>query len=408
MTRCAKLTTTTATLIFAVAVASSSLAVSPIAPELELELVADGFDDPVIMTHTRDGSGRLFIGEQGGVVWIWTGTQILPVPFLDISSLTNGGGERGLLGLAFHPDYPNDDRFFVNYTNNSGDTVIAQYRVSGANPNVADPGSAFILLTVDQPYSNHNGGSIAFSPIDGYLYIGLGDGGSGGDPLNSGQLLNSLLGKILRINVDGALPYEVPPDNPFVGAPGEDEIWAWGIRNPWRFSFDRETGDFFIGDVGQGSWEEIDFQPAASSGGENYGWRCWEGNHPFNQTGCGDPDDYVFPILEYSHGFGCSVTGGYRYRGALYPNLYGYYLYADYCTGTVWGAVNEEGTWTSTALLPSLMSVSSFGEDELGELYLADHSSFNGAVYRIIDISPTNEVFSDGFESGDTSAWSGS
>jgi glucose/arabinose dehydrogenase len=372
-------------------------------PELALVPMVTNLDSPVIITNAGDGSGRLFIGEQDGIVLIWDGSQLLSQPFMDISNKTNGSGERGLLGMAFHPDYENNDLFFVHYTNLSGDTVIAEYSASDADPNLADLDSERILLSVDQPFSNHNGGSIEFGP-DGYLYIALGDGGSGGDPLDSGQDLGSLLGKILRIDIDAPVPpYGIPADNPFVGVAGRDEIWAWGLRNPWRISFDRDTGDLFIGDVGQNAWEEIDFQPASSTGGENYGWRCYEGNHPYNTDGCGDPGDYVGPILEHSHGSGaCSITGGYRYRGAAFPNLAGYYVYADYCSPVIWGATKGlDDQWSSTALVqPSGIFASTFGEDETGELYVANHS---GTVYRIIDESG---LFADGFESGDTTVWS--
>jgi glucose/arabinose dehydrogenase len=372
-------------------------------PELNLVLLVANLDSPVIITNAGDGSGRLFIGEQDGIVLIWDGSQLLPQPFLDIRNRTNGSGERGLLGMAFHPDYETNDLFFVHYTDLGGDTVIAEYSASDANPNLADPNSERILLTVDQPFSNHNGGSIEFGP-DGYLYIALGDGGSAGDPLDSGQDLESLLGKILRIDIDALGPsYSIPVDNPFVGVAGRDEIWAWGLRNPWRISFDRDTGDLFIGDVGQGAWEEIDFQPSSSTGGENYGWRCYEGNHPYNPNGCGDPDDYVGPILEHSHGSGaCSITGGYRYRGSAFPNLEGYYVYADYCSPVIWGATQgDDDQWTTTALVqPSGIFASTFGEDENGELYVANHS---GSVYRIIDESAH---FADGFESGNTAQWS--
>ena len=389
-------------------------------PIIDLELLVGGLTNPVIITHAGDGSGRLFIGEQDGLVRIWDGAQLLPTPFLDVTAQSVSGGEMGLLGLAFDPDFATNRLLYVHYSapDTTGDpeidhfTTIARFTVDAGNPNQVDPTSETLLLRYPQPYSNHNGGSIEFGP-DGLLYIGLGDGGSGGDPGNRSQNLNTLLGKVLRIDPQGdGFPsdpdrnYTIPPDNPFVGVAGEDEIWAYGLRNPWRFSFDRSNGDLFIGDVGQNAWEEIDLEPAASAGGANYGWRCYEGNHPFNTTGCGGPEDYVSPVLEYPHSQGCSVTGGYRYRGAAFPNLQGYYLYADYCTGTVWGATPAGSVWTSAPLLSSFLSVSSFGEDEAGELYLADRVSSSGAVYRIIDTSPTDQVFTDGFESGDISAWS--
>lgn len=399
-------------------------AVAPVTatePVLSLELLVGGLSDPVMITHAGDGSGRLFIGEQEGLVWIWDGNQLLPTPFLDVTAQSVANGEQGLLGLAFDPDFGANGLLYVHYSapDDTGDpqidhfTTISRFTVDGADPNQVDPSSEILLLRYPQPYWNHNGGAIVFGPDD-LLYVGLGDGGSIGDPGNRAQNANQLLGKILRIDPPGddfpADPdrnYSIPPGNPFVGVPGEDEIWAIGLRNPWRFSFDRSTGDLLIGDVGQNSWEEIDFEPAASPGGANYGWRCYEGNHPFNTTGCGTPDQYVSPILEYSHGQGCSVTGGYRYRGSAFPNLQGTYLYADYCTGTVWGATADGSTWSSVPLLASFASVASFGEDEAGELYLADHVSSGGAVYRIIDSSPTDAVFADGFESGDASAWSG-
>jgi hypothetical protein len=315
--------------------------------------------------------------------------QILSPPFLDISSLVSSGGERGLLGVAFHPDYAHNGLFYVNYTNIAGDTVVARYSVS-ADPDLADPGSASILLTISQPFSNHNGGQLQFGP-DGYLYIGVGDGGSGGDPGNRAQDLGLLLGKILRIDVDvdknAADLYYIPLDNPFVG-PGDgalDEIWAWGLRNPWRFSFDRLTGDLFIADVGQNSWEEVDFQPDTSTGGENYGWRLMEGNSCYNPpTSCND-GTLTLPILVYDHSAGCAVTGGYRYRGSKNPDLYGLYLYGDYCSGRIWGAQEDGlGGWSSRVLLDTNFSISSFGEDESGEIYFAHLAASNGAIYKVV------------------------
>ena len=357
---------------------------------IKAEPVITGLSSPVGITHAGDGSGRLFIVLQGGRIVIFDGVKILSSPFLDITSVVSSGGERGLLGLAFHPNYVGNGSFYVNYTNAAGDTVIARYSVS-ANPNQADPTSADILLTIPQPFSNHNGGQLHFGP-DGYLYIGIGDGGSGGDPQNNGQDLGTLLGKILRIDVDKGPPYAIPPDNPFFG-PGDgalDEIWAWGLRNPWRFSFDRLTGDMFIGDVGQNSWEEVDFQPAGSTGGENYGWRLMEGNSCYNPaTNCND-STLTLPILVYDHTVGCSVTGGYRYRGSKNPALDGFYLYGDYCTGLIWGA-QEDGLsgWNTTVLLDTNFLISTFGEDESGEIYFAHLSAINGAIYQVVQ-SPTS------------------
>lgn len=399
----------------AVALVSLFAATSLVAgsPEIDTQLLVSGLDEPVVVTHANDGSGRLFIVEQDGVIRIWDGLQLLGTPFLNIDPRVTSGSEKGLLGLAFHPDYLNNGEFFVHYSaaDTTGDpdvdhfTVISRFSVQGGDPDQANPTSEEEIFRYPQPFSNHNGGQLAFGP-DGYLYIGLGDGGLGGDTLNSGQRVDTLLGKILRIDIDGAAPYEIPPDNPFVGEVGLDEIWAFGLRNPWQFSFDRNSGDLFIGDVGQTAWEEIDYQPASSSGGENYGWRCYEGNHPYNTSGCGPIEDYVGPILEYPHSQGCSITGGYRYRGSQFPNLSGTYLYGDYCTGIIWGGTNDGGGWSSTPLHSSNLNISAFGEDEDGELYVADHLNNNGAVYRIIDTTPTDQVFDDGFESGDTTAWS--
>ena len=346
--------------------------------------VITGLSSPVDITHAGDGSGRLFIVLQGGRIVIFDGVQILSPPFLDITSLVSSGGERGLLGSAFHPNYLGNGFFYVSYTDTAGASVIARYSVS-LDPNRADPTSGVIILTIPQPFSNHNGGQLHFGP-DGYLYIGVGDGGSGGDPQNNGQDLGTLLGKILRIDVDSGLPFTVPPDNPFVGIVGaRDEIWSFGLRNPWRFSFDRLTGDMFIGDVGQNSWEEVNFQPSTSTGGENYGWRLMEGNSCFNPaTNCNN-GTLTLPILVYDHGVGCSVTGGYRYRGSKNPNLNGLYLYGDFCTGLIWGAQEDGlGGWNTTVLLDTNFSISTFGEDESGEIYFAHLSATNGAIYQVV------------------------
>ena len=352
---------------------------------IKAEPVVSGLSSPVGVTNAGDGSGRLFIVLQRGEIVIFDGVQVFSPPFLDITSLVSSGGERGLLGLAFHPDYVHNGLLYVNYTNAAGNTVIARYSVSG-DPNLADPGSAKILLTVAQPFTNHNGGQLQFGP-DGYLYIGLGDGGSGGDPGNRAQDLGLLLGKILRLDVDNGDPYSIPSDNPFVGdATARDEIWAWGLRNPWRFSFDRSTGDLFIGDVGQSSWEEVDFQPAASAGGENYGWRLMEGNSCYNPaTNCND-GTLTLPILLYDHSLGCSITGGYRYRGSKNPHLFGVYLYGDYCSGRIWGAQEDSlGGWNTTVLLDTDFSISTFGEDESGEIYFADLSDPDGVIYQVVE-----------------------
>ncbi len=356
--------------------------------DLALAPFATGLGQGVGVVHAGDGSGRLFIVQQTGQIRVHDGTQLLATPFLDIGSLISCCGERGLLGLAFHPQYAANGYFFVDYTNAAGNTVVARYRVSG-NPDVADPASATVVLSQPQPFTNHNGGEIAFGP-DGYLYVALGDGGSGGDPQDNGQDLGTLLGKILRIDVD-SLPYTIPADNPFVANPAaRAEIWAWGLRNPWRFSFDRTTGDLFIADVGQGNWEEIDFQPAASGGGENYGWRRMEGAHCYNPaTGCND-GTLVLPILEYSHALGCSVTGGYRYRGSQLPSLFGVYLYSDFCSGVLWGATRgQNGSWSAQQLLGTSYNITSFGQDEAGELYVVDQGT---GVYRITSTDPTLSI----------------
>jgi glucose/arabinose dehydrogenase len=354
------------------------------AVNIKADPVVTGLSSPVDITHAGDGSGRLFIVLQGGRIVIFDGFQVLSPSFLDITSLVTSGGERGLLGLAFHPNYVANGFFYVSYTDTGGDSVIARYSVS-LDPNRADPGSGVILLTIPQPFSNHNGGQLHFGP-DGYLYIGIGDGGSGGDPQNNGQDLGTLLGKIIRIDVDSGFPFTIPLDNPFVGVAGaREEIWSFGLRNPWRFSFDRLTGDMFIGDVGQSSWEEVNFQPANSTGGENYGWRLMEGNSCFNPAANCNDGTLTLPILVYDHTVGCSVTGGYRYRGNKNPDLNGMYLYVDYCTGLIWGAQEDGlGGWNTTVLLDTNFLISTFGEDEPGELYFAHLSPTDGAIYQLV------------------------
>jgi glucose/arabinose dehydrogenase len=353
----------------------------PRPPTVSLQSVATGFSSPVDIANAHDGSGRLFVVQQGGQIKILSAGQVLPTPFLNIASLIVAGGEQGLLGLAFHPNYASNGFFYVNYTRQGdGATVIARYTRSAADPNVADtdPASQSILLTIQQPFANHNGGQIRFGP-DGYLYIGMGDGGSGNDPGNRAQNLGTLLGKMLRIDVNSGSPYAIPPSNPF-----NNEIWAYGLRNPWRFSFDRLTGDLFIADVGQSAWEEISFQAAGNGAGANYGWRVMEGAHCTGLDGgppCFDPS-FVLPILEYSHDWGCSITGGFRYRGAAYPALAGYLLFGDYCSGRVWGAKQySNGLWTVAQFLTTGSNISTFGEDETGELYLATYNT--GTIYRI-------------------------
>lgn len=352
------------------------------AQNVELQEVASGFDRPLALTHAFDD--RRFVVEQDGEIHIIMsdGTSSL---FLDIDNIVgSGGNEQGLLGLAFHPDYQNNGYFFVSYTANNGDSKISRFSVDPTNANIADASSEEVLLTIDQPYSNHNGGCIQFG-ADGYLYIGMGDGGSAGDPLNSGQDPQSLLGKMLRINVN-QVPYSIPSDNPFVGdASTLDEIWAIGVRNPWRFSFDKETGDLWMGDVGQNDWEEINVQLGTSSGGENYGWKCYEGNHPYSTSNCDGTEVLTYPVHEYSNSFtqGCSVTGGYVYRGTDYPDLEGVYFFTDYCSGRLWTLTPDgDGGWThNEALNIDNYNYGSFGEDYQGEIYLVGLD--DGKIYKI-------------------------
>ncbi len=350
------------------------------AQNVDIVSYGTGFNKPVCISNA--GDNRLFIVEQDGIIKILESGTTLSTPFLDIDSIVgSSGNEQGLLGLAFHPNYSTNGYFYVNYTNNSGDTVISRYQVS-SNPYVADVNSAQIILTIDQPYSNHNGGDLKFDS-DGYLYIGTGDGGSGGDPDNYAQNTLSLLGKMLRIDVDNGSPYSIPSDNPFVSDSSVlDEIWATGLRNPWRFSFDRENGDLWIGDVGQNAFDEINHAPNGTAG-LNYGWRCYEANATYNTTGCLGSSNYYFPVAEYSLGgtpYRCAVSGGFVYRGSNFPNFYGLYFFADYCSGEI-ATYNP----SSNQVIYNSFSgnFSSFGEDSNGELYVADLGS--GTIYRIID-----------------------
>ena len=341
--------------------------------------VASGLTRPTDLTAAGDGSGRLFVLEQSGRILILQGGSLLPDPFLDIRDrVGSAGNEQGLLGIAFSPEYRSNGTFYVNYTDLNGNTVIARYHVSG-DANRADPSSEEALIHVSQPYTNHNGGGLAFGP-DGDLYIGLGDGGSQGDPQGNGQSLHTLLGKLLRIDVNQSPGYRIPADNPFANGGGNPEIWAYGLRNPWRFSFDRVTGDLYIGDVGQNRWEEIDFLPAGSPGGANFGWNYREGTHPYQ----GEPPSglaLLDPIYEYDHSQGCSVTGGAVYRGQMLPEWQGIYFFGDYCRGTVWGAYRDaQGVWQVKSLFETGVYISSFGQDEEGEIYLLDQG--NGQVLR--------------------------
>jgi glucose/arabinose dehydrogenase len=347
--------------------------------------VADGFSRPTFVTNAGDGSGRLFVLEKQGRIRIIAGGAAVQQPFLDISALVrSSGNEQGLLGLAFHPDYEHNGRFFVAYTAQDAANTVAEYHVSGDGMK-ADGGSGRVLFAVPDQFPNHNGGMLAFGP-DGYLYISMGDGGSAGDPNGNGQNLNSMLAKVLRIDVDSATqPYGIPRDNPFASKAGtRPEVWAYGLRNPWRFSFDRATGDMWIADVGQDAYEEVNFAPAGDKGGENYGWNLMEGTHCYKPpSGC-NRDGLVLPLLDYGHAGGnCSVTGGYVYRGKAYPSLVGRYLYADYCSGSVWAVTRDAtGKAANAKVLDGPGSTSSFGEDESGELYVTNDSG--GAVYRVV------------------------
>ena len=341
--------------------------------------VASGLESPIGIANPGDGSGQLFILEQPGRIRILQDGKLLPEVFLDIVDRVGCCGERGLLGLAFHPRYAENGYFYVNYTDISGDTLISRFQAAADNPNRALADSEKPLLYIPQPYPNHNGGAVFFGP-DGYLYLGMGDGGSAGDPHGNGQSVTTLLGKILRIDVDGGEPYAIPPDNPFIAGGGASEIYAYGLRNPWRIAFDRLTGDLYIADVGQNAWEEVNFLPAGSPGGVNFGWNYREGLHAFN----GEPAPGLLlldPVAEYSHNDGCSVTGGTIYRGGQLPGWQGVYLFGDYCSGKLWGLLRTpDGAWHQSLLYETGLNITSFGEDEAGEVYLSDYS---GTVYRL-------------------------
>lgn len=349
---------------------------------LAVEIVGSGFDDPLYLT-APPGDARLFIVEKTGRIWIIDGGARLGTPFIDLSDSVSSGFERGLLSMAFHPDYAANGFFYVSYTDRGGDTRIERYNVS-ADPDVADPGSGKAIFTQFQPFGNHNGGLIVFGPDD-MLYIGLGDGGGAGDPNGNGQNIGTLLGSLMRIDVDGGDPFAIPPDNPFVGVAGaRGEIWIYGLRNPWRFAFDRVSGDLHVADVGQNQWEEVSVVPA-DAGGLNLGWDVMEGTHCFGAGSC-DMTGLVLPALEYDHGQGCSVTGGYVYRGASIAAAQSHYFYSDFCSGFLrsfrWsgGAATDQRAWD----VGDLGSVLSFGEDSARELYIL---SGNGNVYRLIEAS---------------------
>lgn len=361
-------------------------------PGIELAAYASGFSSPVDISHA--GDDRLFITERRGRIQIlFSDGNKSTVPFLDIDPRVRSGGEQGLLGLAFSPQYAQNGEFYVNYTGNDGRTRISRFYRDSANVNLADPNSEEILLNVRQPFANHNGGDLAFGP-DGYLYVALGDGGSGGDPENNGQTVGTYLGKILRLDVEGDSLYAIPMDNPFLGDTTVlDEIWSLGWRNPWRISFDRGTGDLWVADVGQNAREEISYEPAGSGGGANYGWRCYEGTQTYNLSNCNGVSGTIDPAFEYAHDpvLGASITGGFVYRGQNFPNLQGHYIYADYSSsefGTVFRAGNDWDT-TYQGILLGRGEVSTFGEDINGEMYVA--ALKEGVIYTISDVSTNLE-----------------
>lgn len=364
----------------------TTLAQDDLAFDIGFEPVAEGFNQPVDLTHANDGTGVLYVVEKPGTVRMIVDSERVEEPFLDITDRVGSSGyEQGLLGIAFPPDYANSRVFYVYYTNHRDYAVLSRFSV--ADNDIADPASERVILQQEQPYPNHNGGQIKFGP-DGYLYIALGDGGSGGDPLNAGQRLDTWLGKILRIDVDPNSvpeeePYSIPEDNPFVDDEAAlPEIYAYGLRNPWRFSFDTETGDMFIADVGQNAIEEINLLPAGTDEALNFGWNILEGSSCFLETGC-DTTGHTMPILEYPHADGsCSVTGGAVYYGQNLSDLHGSYIFADFCSGLVWqGVQGDDGNWTMSEPIQSGLAISSFGVDESGELYVVDLNS--GTVFRL-------------------------
>lgn len=364
---------------------SGGQVVDPARVRVELRLITGGLDTPVGLAHAGDGSGRLFVVEKVGRIRVVQDGALVAAPFLDIvDRVGSSQNEQGLLGLAFHPKYAENGFFFVNYTDRQGDTVVSRFSVSGDAAR-AEPDSEAVLLRIDQPAGNHNGGHLAFGP-DGRLYVGTGDGGGAGDRYGNGQNGQTLLGAMLRLGVDGGSPYTVPADNPFVGDPNvRDEIWALGLRNPWRYSFDRLTGDLYIADVGQNQYEEINVQRAGTPGGQNYGWPIMEGLHCFPEDRSCERAGLTVPVWEYDHGQGCSVTGGYVYRGEEFPILQGLYLVGDYCSGRIWGLASRGGTgadgWVAALLAQADVRLSSFGEDERGELYLVDMA--RGELFKI-------------------------
>ncbi len=365
--------------------AAPALAYDPQTLGLQVLPLVAGLEEPVYVTSAYDGSGRLFVVERRGRIRIVRNGALVAQPFLDIRPLVNASfSEQGLLSVAFHPQYEQDGHFYVDFTDSSGATQVVRYTVS-SNPDVADPGSAATILTIPHPGApNHNGGLLLFGP-DGYLYGGWGDGGGAGDQFGNAQNLSTLLGKIVRLDVNAAFPYAIPPDNPFVGVQGaRPEIWAYGLRNPWRYAFDRATGDLYIADVGQNRYEWVHFEPAPSRGGVNYAWPMREGRHCYpSGDPCAPPPGSPAPIAEYGRDLGCSITGGIPYRGTAYPNVAGVYFFADFCSGRIWSLDRQpNGDWRQTQVLDTTIQISSFGEDEAGEQYLTGLGS--GTLYRLV------------------------
>jgi glucose/arabinose dehydrogenase len=385
--------TQTTDIVTAIPTLKASMPATPTAPlatstptpsivqSIRLVPIYGPFVRPTELVNANDD--RLFVVEQGGIIWIVEDNERVAEPFLDITNQINSSQlEQGLLSLAFHPNYPENNAFFVYYTDIRGDVAISRFRVDPEQQNRALIDSEEILLTIDQPYVNHNGGQLQFGP-DNMLYIGVGDGGSAGDPFNHGQNPSTLLGTLLRIDVNVEDGYSIPPDNPFIEDPSIlDEIWAIGLRNPWRFSFDRVSGALYLSDVGQSRWEEINFEASHSGGGGNYGWNVTEGDHCFTSDSC-DTSGFIRPVAEYSHEEGgCSVTGGYVYWGKLYPEMWGNYFFGDFCSGFIWSLLQESnGGWRKNLVLQGGFNISSFGEDVNGELYVLDHAA--GTIYRL-------------------------
>ncbi|GAB4400321.1 MAG: hypothetical protein OHK0052_23950 [Anaerolineales bacterium] len=349
------------------------------------QAAVNGLDQPVGLAVAPGDARHLFVVEQPGRIRIVDGESLLPEPFLDLTDRVGSeGNEQGLLSVAFHPLYAQNGFFFVNYTNLNGNTVISRFQVT-SDPLRADPNSEQKILSVPQPYANHNGGHLLFGP-DGALYIGLGDGGSAGDPQNNAQNPNSLLGKMLRLDVDNATPYGIPGDNPFVNGDGRGEVWALGLRNPWRYAFDSLTGELYIGDVGQNRWEEVSVLPAGKSPGWNLGWRVWEGLHRYSDDTPDSLPNLVAAVAEYDHSLGCSITGGEVYRGSKFPAFYGVYLYADYCSGRIWGLVRAaDGNWQSGQLYQLSANPTAFVQTAEGNLWMASH---DGTLYRLQALNP--------------------